>query len=120
MNRSFGSSSTSKTVPRLPGSLFTSLISEPRPFLELLGIPCALHVDFRRGAVDGGEILGRQLDIRSSEVLLEPAQLGGSRDRNDPRLLREKPRQRDLPGRRVLSLRTLSEQMSHRTVRLPR
>src|SRR6266542_330869 len=94
--------------------------SAPRPLLELLRIAGALHLDLRRSGVDRAEVLGRQVDVRGAEVLLEPVQLRGPRDRHGPRLLRQQPRQRDLRGRRLLLPRDLAEQIDQGLVRLAR
>ncbi len=56
---------------------------------------------------------GRQFDCRGSDVLFEAMQLRGARDRNDPRLLREQPGERDLSGSRFLALRDAAEQIDH-------
>jgi hypothetical protein len=45
-----------------------------------------------------GEVVPRQLDIRRADVLFKPAELCGTGDRHDPRLLLEQPRDRDLRG----------------------
>ena len=54
------------------------------------------------GALDLAQIVGRQLHVNRAEVLLQAVQLGGARDRHDPRLLRQHPGQRDLRRRRLL------------------
>jgi len=51
-----------------------------------------------------GEILAVQLDGGRPDVLLEPMALGRPRDRHDPGLPRQQPRERDLGGRRRLGL----------------
>ena len=68
----------------------------------MLGVPSPVHGNLRDRAIDLAEIVGRQREGRGSDVLLEPVQLRGARDRNDPRLLREQPRQRELRGGRLL------------------
>ena len=85
---------------------------EPRPLLELLRVPGALHVDLRCSFVDGAEVVLRELDVNGAEVLLEAVQLGRPRDRHDPGLLREQPRERDLRGRRVLPRPAMSPRRS--------
>src|SRR5204863_4311645 len=52
--------------------------------------------------------------------LLEPVQLRRAGDRDDPRLLREQPGERDLRGRRVLPLSDALEEVDERAVRRPR
>src|SRR5438128_2133709 len=82
--------------PSTPNPGFRRACSATRPLLDVLRITCALYLDLRRGAVDRAELVGRQLDVGCSEVLLEAVQLRGARNRHDPRLLREQPRERDL------------------------
>src|SRR5947199_8000546 len=53
----------------------------------------ALRLDPR--VFDLAQIVGRQLDFGGGEVLLQPVELRGAGDRDDPRLLREQPRERD-------------------------
>src|SRR4051812_38866083 len=64
------------------------------------------------------ELVGRQLEVGRSKVLLEPVQLGGAGDRHDPRLLREHPGEGDLRARRTLALGDPSEQFDESEVRL--
>jgi hypothetical protein len=45
-------------------------------------------------------------------------QLGGARNRHDPRLLRQQPGQRDLGRRRAFALRDLAQQIDQRLVGL--
>src|ERR1700689_929826 len=45
-------------------------------------------------------------------------QLRGTRDRNDPWLLCQQPRKRDLSRRRLFLLRELANQINHRVIRL--
>ena len=44
-----------------------------------------------------------ELDVGRADVLLETMPLGRTRDRHDPRLLGEQPRERHLSGRRLLA-----------------
>src|SRR5690349_4200421 len=69
---------------------------QPRALLELPGVARALDLDVGGGGGDGTEVLGRELDAPRPEVLLQPVQLGGPRNRDDPRLPGEEPRERDL------------------------
>src|SRR5204863_1414500 len=52
-------------------------------------------------------------------VLLEPMTLGRSRDRDDPRLLRQQPRERDLCGRRLLPFGERGQPLDEREIRFP-
>ena len=56
-----------------------------------LRIAVAFHGDLRGGGVDALEIIGCELDRSRGDVLLEAVELGGARDRHDPRLLRQQP-----------------------------
>ena len=47
---------------------------------------------------DLAEVVRREFDVAAREVLLEPVELRRARDRHDPRLLREQPREGDLAG----------------------
>src|ERR1700756_1907393 len=51
--------------------------------------PFAFDRERRGGVVDLAEIGGAQLDLRRLHVLFETTNLGRSRDRHDPRLLRQ-------------------------------
>jgi hypothetical protein len=66
----------------------------------MLGVALALDMDLGRRALDLGGVIGGQLDVRRAEVLLQPMQLCGARNRYDPGLLQ--PGERDLRGRRLL------------------
>src|SRR5262249_19149368 len=52
------------------------------------------------------------------EVLLETVELRRARDRNDPRLLGEEPRERDLGGRGLLLAADPPEEIDHGLIRL--
>jgi hypothetical protein len=52
-----------------------------------LAVAAALHFDLRGGVLDLGELVGRQLDIGSADVLPQAVQLAGAGDRDDPGLL---------------------------------
>jgi hypothetical protein len=67
-----------------------------RLLLEFRGVPVAHNRDLGRGAVDLGKIAAGELDGCGAEVLLQPTQLRGPRDRYDPRCLREEPGKRQL------------------------
>src|SRR5438309_5310969 len=71
--------------------------------LEVFGIPRPLNGDLRRRAIDVTQIIGRQLDRRRADVLFQARELRGPWDRNDPRLLRQKPRQGELSACHLLS-----------------
>jgi hypothetical protein len=52
-----------------------------------LGVAVAFDGDLRRGGIDVPKIRGRKLDRTRADVLLEAAELGGTGNRDDPRLL---------------------------------
>ena len=66
------------------------------------------------------EIVGREFDRDCSDVLVQTMQLRGAGDRNNPRLLGQQPGQRDLSGRRLLSLCDAAEQIDQGLIRLER
>src|SRR5271156_1323503 len=67
------------------------------PF-EIVGVAGALDGDRRSGVLDLVEVAGRQLEVGSGDVLFETVQFAGPGYGHYPRLLREQPRQCDLPG----------------------
>ncbi len=81
------------------------LRSAAHALLEVRRITSPLNRRRREHALDGLQIVTRELNVRSADVLLQTMQLRGARDGNDPRLLREQPGQRDLRRRGLLSLR---------------
>src|SRR5262245_2379229 len=84
----------------------------------MLGIPRAVDVDARGGGFDVAQVRGGQLDRGRAEVLLEPRDLRRARDRDDPRLLREQPRERDLRGRCLLARGERLQPLNEGEVRL--
>ena len=70
--------------------------SSIRLLLEFCGVSVAHNRDFGRDAVDFGKIAAGELDGGSAKVLLQPGQLGGSRDRHDPPCLSQEPGKRQL------------------------
>src|SRR5258706_368162 len=75
--------------------------SAPDQLLQVLGVAGALQRDLGGRGLDVMEVLGRQLQVDASDVLLQPRELSRARDRNDPRLLSEQPGKRDLSRRRL-------------------
>ena len=86
--------------------------------LQLLGVPGPLHRDLRGGGLDLAEVVGRELDRGGPEVLVQPMELRGARDGDDPGLLGEQPGERDLGGRRLLPLGDAAEQVDQGLIRL--
>src|SRR6266404_2387520 len=91
--------------------------SAARQRLKPFRIPSPLDPDVRGGTFDVTEIFGRKFNVSGSEVFFKAMYLSGARDRNDPRLLREQPRKRDLSGCRLLLFRESIEQINERLVR---
>src|SRR4051812_9356764 len=85
--------------------------------LVSLGIPSSLHLDGRRGGFDGPDVFGCKLDVRRSEIFFEAIQLRRARDRDDPRLLRQQPGERDLGRGRPLLGRECIDQVDQRLIR---
>ncbi len=59
--------------------------------VEILGVTGALHLDAGGGGLDVVEIVGGQLDLDGSEVLLQSFELAGAGDGDDPRPLCQQP-----------------------------
>lgn len=78
-----------------------------------------MHRDLRGGAFDLPEIVWGKLDVDSAEVLLQTAELRGTWDGNNPRLLGEQPRDRDLRRGRLLLRRDPGQQIYQVLIRLP-
>lgn len=78
-----------------------------------------MHGDVRRRGVDLTYVIGRKLDICGTEVLLQTVELRRTRDRHDPRILREHPGQRELRGRHPLPCGDGFHEVHNRLVRLP-
>lgn len=78
-----------------------------------------MHSDVCRCTADFGQFFRCQLDGQGVDVLLQPVQLCRSRDRNDPRLLREQPRNRYLRCRHVLLRSELSNHIDNRLIAAP-
>ena len=86
------------------------------PSFSGVASPCT--VILRGGGVDVTEIVRRKFDGDRPDVLLQAMQLRGAWNRDDPRLLSEQPRQRDLGGCRLLPFCDAAEQIDQRLVRL--
>ena len=80
-------------------------------------IPFALHGDLRGGAFDLAKVVRRELHVCCSDVLLEAFQFRGAWEGNDPWLLREQPRERDLSRRRLLPFSDRTNEVDHRLIR---
>src|ERR1700733_5661346 len=103
------------TLPPLRAS-----ISAVDHFLHRRRIAFTLDHDRGERLLDAVEVVGGQCHVGAAEVLLQSVQLGGPRNRNDPRLLREKPGQRDLRRSHALSGRQLSDEIGQRLIGLQR
>src|SRR6266436_6189995 len=80
-------------------------------------ITITLHCDFRGRTVDFAQVVRCEFDCERAIVLVEARQLGRARDRNNPRLLRKQPRQRDLRRCRLLLFRDSAQQIHQRLIR---
>ena len=81
----------------------------------LLHIPDVLTAEQVR---DARRVLLSAEWVDGAEVLVETVQLRCARNGNDPRLLREQPRERDLSRRRLLAVRDRLQQVDDRLIRL--
>jgi len=63
-----------------------------------------MYRDLCSGVVDLTKIIGCEFYVDGPDVFLQTVHLLGSRNRDDPRLLREEPGERDLRRRRSLPL----------------
>ena len=70
--------------------------SAAHQFLQFLGIPSALHRDFRDSGGQFAELAGRELHLGGSEIFFQPMHFGRARNRHNPRLLGEEPGEGDL------------------------
>src|SRR5262245_36745649 len=76
--------------------------------LQAFRVPRPLHSDLRSSVINFAEVVRRQFHLNGSNVLFQVAQFRDAWNRRDPRLLGHHPGQRDLRGRRLLSLCDLS------------
>src|SRR5271156_2755169 len=81
--------------------------------LQVGRVSVTLHFDGGDRIVDGGEIVGHQLHVRASKVLLQAMKLRCSRNGYDPGFLSKKPSQRNLRLRRLLLIGDLPERIHH-------
>ena len=97
-----GASHASRFVPVRSGRLPTD------HRLKMRRIPVALHRDIGDGRRDLAQVFLGQRDVGRADVLFEAAELGCAGDRDDPRLLRQQPGERDLRRRRLRAGRDLA------------
>jgi hypothetical protein len=76
-----------------------------------------LHRDPGSRAIDLAEVNRRQFDVNRPEVLFEAMRLRRAWDGDDPWLLGQQPRERDLSGRRLLPCRYPRQQIDQGLVR---
>src|SRR5262249_13534700 len=86
--------------------------SAPGHLLDVLRVPCPLHCYLGGGSFDLTKIVGVKFDRDRSYVFVEAMQFGRTRDRNNPRLLRQQPGERNLGWSRLLSLCDLAQQFN--------
>ena len=87
-----------------------------REDLHLLGETRSSNLNSRNSRVQLREFGGRESNCSRADVLEHVRHLGRPGDRNDPRLLRHQPGQRDLSGGRLLSRGPLLHQVDERQV----
>src|SRR6218665_378278 len=99
--------------------LASARLSATDPCLKARGIPIPLHRDLGKGAINVAQLIGCQLNGGRSDVLLQAMQLGGPRDRHDPRLPGQQPGERELGTRHLLPVRDFAEKINQGLVRCP-
>jgi hypothetical protein len=77
----------------------------------LFGIASPVHRDLGSGGFDAPEVFGGQFHGHRPEVLVQAVELRGARNRDDPRLLGEEPRERDLGSRGIIAGCDMAEQL---------
>src|SRR6266566_3619023 len=91
-------------------------VGKPSAVSELqhgLRQPLSRHVDPGRALLDLAQVARRQRHVHGAKVLLEARQFLRPRNRDNPRLLREQPRERDLRRHRALTLRDTLHEVDH-------
>jgi hypothetical protein len=61
----------------------------PHHLLGCVRVSRTVHFNPRDRLLDLAELVGRQVDVSPTEILLQPMQLGRAGDRNDPRFSRQ-------------------------------
>ena len=79
--------------------------------LDVIRIAIAVNFHGRGGGFDVAKIAGGKFESGRADVFFQAVQFRGAGDGNDPRLLREQPRERDLRRRRFFPLRDLVKQI---------
>src|SRR4029077_20215629 len=78
--------------------------------------PATVHFNLRESSFDLTKIRRRQLNIACSQVLVQVIGTSCAGNRNNERLLRKQPSQRNLSRCCTLLLRKLSEKINHRHI----
>src|SRR5208283_349653 len=86
-------------------------LSESGHLFDVFRVPRAFHVNLRCGAFDVLEIGGRKFDGERADVLVQAMKLCRAGYWNDPGLLGQQPRERDLSRGCLLALRDLAKQI---------
>src|SRR5712691_8438115 len=79
-----------------------------------------MHRDLGSRTVDLSQIIRRELDCNCSNVFFQAFQFRGAWDRNNPRFLREQPRERDLSRCCLFLFCDAAEQIDQGLIRLER
>jgi len=106
------------------GACGTGPAGSGSPFSDMLVAPALrdiapLYRDLRCCSIDLAQIIRCEVDGCRADVLLHTRQLGATWDRNNPRLLGEQPRERDLSGYRLLPFRDCGQQVNQGLIGLP-
>src|SRR5687767_9429578 len=87
--------------------------------LHLRVVSRALDRHAREHIAEFAQVIRRELDCSSADVLLQPMQLRGARNRHDPRLLSQQPCQCNLGRCCFLACSNLADQRNKVRVGLP-
>ena len=86
-------------------------------FLQVFRVASPLNRDFGCSAFEFAQIFRRKLNGSGSDIFAQAMQLRGARNRNNPRLLGQQPREGDLGGGHFLLFRKSAEQINEGLIR---
>ena len=92
-----------------PSKLLGFFRSTVNQSLITFRVSFALHRNLRSGVVNRAEIIRSQFYLNSFQVLFQAVPLRSARNRRDPRLLGQHPRQRDCAGVAAFARRAVQQ-----------